>query len=77
MLFCCLTALILSERSVKGIRVTGIDNEIKFKGVWGEVEQRKGFQTQPVTMHFGLTLVFMWDGELREKFNFCFSRVFC
>ena len=24
-----------------------------------------------------LTLVFMWNSELREKFNFCFPRIFC
>ena len=23
------------------------------------------------------TLVFLWNGAQREKFNFCFSRVFC
>ena len=32
---------------------------------------------QPVTKYLRLTLVFMWSSALREKFHFCFSRVFC
>ena len=31
---------------------------------------------QSFTKIFRLTLVFMQSGTLREKFNFCFSRVF-
>ena len=26
---------------------------------------------------FGAGLVFVWDGARGERFNFCFSRVFC
>ena len=32
---------------------------------------------QLFTKYLGLTLVSMWNRALREKFNFCFSRVFC
>ena len=76
-LFCNLNVLILGQSSVTGIRVTGIAKKIKFNGLWCELEPRKSFQRQPVTRHFGLTLVFMWGDVLREKLNFCFSRVFC
>ena len=76
-LFCNLTSLILGESSVKGIRVTGIAKKIKFQGAWCELKPKKVYQRQPVTRHFGLILVFMWGGARREKFNFCFSRVFC
>ena len=31
---------------------------------------------QPFTKYLRLTLVFLWNSALREKFNFCFSRVF-
>ena len=34
------------------------------------------FNLQSFTKYLGLILVFMWNGVLREKFNFCFSRVF-
>ena len=32
---------------------------------------------QPDTKYLRLTLVFMLSSTLREKFNFCFSRIFC
>ena len=32
---------------------------------------------QPFTKHLRLTLVFMWNNALWEKFDLCFSRVFC
>ena len=51
--------------------------EIKFKGVWDELEPKKGFQRQPVATYLILTLVFMRSSALREEFNFCFSRAFC
>ena len=35
----------------------------------------KGLQS--FTKYFRLTLVFKWNSALWEKFNFCFSRVFC
>ena len=71
-----LTALILGSNSVKGLRVTKIDKQIKLGGVWGELESKKGFQRQSFTKCLRLTLVFNRNSALREKFNFCFSRVF-
>ena len=34
-------------------------------------------QLQWFTKYLRLTLIFMWNSALREKFNFYFSRVFC
>ena len=76
-LFCSLNALILDWNSMSGLRVTKIVKEIKFKGVWGELESKKGFQRKPFTKYLRLTLVFRWNSALPEKFNFYFSRVFC
>ena len=36
-----------------------------------------GLQLEPFTKYLRLTLVSMSNNALREKFNFCFSRVFC
>ena len=44
---------------MKGIRVTEIAKEIKFKVVWGELQPKMGFQRQPVTKYMRLALVFM------------------
>ena len=35
------------------------------------------YKPQSFTKHLRLTLIFMWNCALREKFNFCFLRVFC
>ena len=35
------------------------------------------FELQPLTKYLRLTLVSMWSNALRQKFNFCFSTVFC
>ena len=40
-LFCHSIALILGLKSVKDFRVTKNVKEIKFEGVWGELESRK------------------------------------
>ena len=40
-LFCHPIALILGLNSVKDLRVTKNVKEIKFKGVWGELESKK------------------------------------
>ena len=40
-LFCHSIALILGLNSVKGLRVTKNIKEIKFGGVWGELESKK------------------------------------
>ena len=60
---------------MKGLRVTKIVNEIKFEGVWGTLESKKYFHRQSFTKYLRLTLVFMPNNPLREKLNFCFSRV--
>ena len=39
-LFCHLIALILSQSSGEGHRVTKNFKEIKFEGVWGELESK-------------------------------------
>ena len=69
-LFCNLIALILGWNSVKVHRVTKIVKEIKFEGVWRESESRRGFYRQSFTKYLTLTLVFMWNTPLREKFSF-------
>ena len=44
---------------MEDIRVTEIAKEIKFKGVWAELQPKNRFQRQPVTQYLRLTLVFM------------------
>ena len=65
---------------MRGIRVTKIVKEINFEGVWGELESKKDSKRQPFIVKrqkdFRLTLVFMSNSALREKFNFYFPRVF-
>ena len=46
-----------------------IFKEIKFKGVCGKLECKKGFRKQSVTKYLRLILVFTLNGTLREKFN--------
>ena len=38
--------------------------------------QGDGYNLQSFTKYLRLTLVFMWNSALREKFKFCFSRAF-
>ena len=38
----------------------------------GQITIKKGFQRQWVTKYLRVTLVFVWDSALREKFNFFF-----
>ena len=42
---------------MKGLRVIDIFKEIKFEGVWGELESKKCFQRQSFTKYLTLTLV--------------------
>ena len=42
----------------------------------GQVRLKKCFHRQSFTKYVRLTLVSMWNNALREKLNFCFSRVF-
>ena len=51
---------------MKGLRVTKIVKEIKFEGVWGNLESKKGFRRQSVTKY--LRLGFMCNrGKIRGK----------
>ena len=62
--------------SEKGLRGTKIVKEVKFEGVCGEFESKKGFQRQSFTKYSRLTLVFLWNSALSEKLNFYFSKGF-
>ena len=62
---------------MKGLRLTRIVEEVKFEGIWGQLEAKNCFQRQSFTKYLRLTLVFMQNSGLREKFNSYFSRVFC
>ena len=44
---------------MKDLRVTKIVKEIKFEGVWGDLESKKCFQRQSFTKYLRVTLVFM------------------
>ena len=61
---------------MKGLRVTKIIKEIKFEGVYGKLESKRGFQRQSVARYLRLALVFVWDSALREKFNCYFLEDF-
>ena len=50
-LFWKLVAPILVENSVKGFRITKIVDQIKFEGVWGELEARNCPQRQSLTKY--------------------------
>ena len=45
-LFCYLIPLILGLSSVEGLRVTKIVKEVKFEGVWSELESKRSFHRQ-------------------------------
>ena len=74
--FCNLIALTLGYNSVERLRLTKIVKEIKFEGVWDELQPRKFFQKQSVTKHLRLTLVPMKNRAPREKFNCYFTGPF-
>ena len=59
-----------------GLRVTKIDKEIEFEGIWGKLQAEKCFHRQSFTKYLRLTPVFMQNSALRGKLNFCFSRAF-
>ena len=60
---------------MKDLKVVKIAKGIKFEGVWGKLEAKKCFQRKSFTKCLRLTLVFVRNSALREKFNFCFSRL--
>ena len=51
MLFCNLVALILSGSSVKDLRVTKFVKNIKFEGVWFELDAKDCLQRQQFTKY--------------------------
>ena len=65
-------------RLKKGERlVTKIVKEIKFGGAFDELESKKRFQRQLLTKYLRLTILFVRNSSQQEKFNSCFSTVFC
>ena len=63
--FCNLIALILGWSHVEGLRVTKICNEIRFEGLWGELEATKLFPKQLLRKHF------------ETNYSFCVKIVYC
>ena len=55
---------------MKGLKFTQIVKEIRFEGVWGELEPKVGFHSQSVTKYFRLTIVSTGNSALGKKFNF-------
>ena len=53
---------------MKGLTVTRIVKEINGEGVWGDLEAKNCFQRQSFTKYLRLTLAFMRNSALREKF---------
>ena len=78
-LFPSIIALISCYNSVKGLRVNKTVKEIIFERVRIELEskKKKSFRKEPFAKFLKLTIVFMWNSTLREKFKFHFSEVFC
>ena len=59
---------------MKGIRVSKILEEPKFKGVISELESTRGFRKKSLTKPLRVTLVFMQNNKLREKLmSFCWN----
>ena len=56
-----LIALILGQNNVEGVRVTKNIKEMKFEGVWGEIESKRAFRRQWLTGYLGLAPVLVWD----------------
>ena len=52
-------------------------NFLTSQSKFDELEFKNSLQLQSFTECLRLALVFVWNSALREKFNFCFSRVFC
>ena len=69
-IFCDLIALILGYICVKGLRVTKIVKEIKFEVVSGKLEAKKYLQRKSFTKYLKMSLVFIWNGAVQNKFNF-------
>ena len=66
----------LGWHCVKVVGITKIVKQIKFKRAREELEAKSCFQVSSWTKYLRYTLVFMWNMDLWEKFNFYFSGVF-
>ena len=65
-----------AEKLLAELRTTNLGNEPSF-GIGVHFEGKNSLKSlQPFTKYLRLTLVFLSNSTLREKFNFCFSRVF-
>ena len=51
-----------------GLKIIKILSEIKFEGALNELEAENCFQTQSITPYLKLTLVFLSNNGIREKF---------
>ena len=58
-------------KCVKGLQVNKIVKVIKFDGTRDKIEAKSSFQ-RLLTKYLGLTLVFLQNSSLREKFNYFF-----
>ena len=62
---------------MKGLRVTTIVNEIKFEGVWDELEAKNCFWKQSFTKYLRQTLVLLCEIAKYEKvFIYTFKQFF-
>ena len=75
-MFCNVIAIFLSQNWAKSLRVNKNVKEIKLEGVGCNLEAKKCFQRIPFTKYLRLTLVFILNFVLWEKFNFCFAQFF-
>ena len=76
-LFCNLIALILGSNGVESVRRSENVVEVKLEGVWDKLGSRKILQRETVTKYLRLTLVFIKNNTLLEKFNCYFLGFFC
>ena len=65
-----------SRNSVKGFRVTKIFDQIKFEGVWGELEARNCSQRQSLTKYLRQDSSFPVEWSTNGKVQFLFFRRF-
>ena len=61
---------------MNGLRVSKILKEIKFYGVWDELEAKKYFQRQPFIKYLRLTLVSMRNRALGKSLISVLQRFF-
>ena len=61
---------------MKVLRVNKIFKESKFKGVWGQLKSRKGFQRESLTKYVRITLVFMRNGAYGKNLVSIFQEFF-